>query len=118
MLSKFSIVFILNAFTVALITALSIEARFMIRDKFDRRDILQGSLYDRFSYFLHSIPYLIAKKFNLLTSKNTIPEFIKVIYLFIVTLLMYLFLFYFILFIFGYDITYYYYLGNFKFKSQ
>ena len=118
MLSTFSIVFILNSLCIALVTALSIEIRFMIEDKFNRQDIIHGNFYDNFSYYLHSIPYYFSKRFNLLTSKNTAPEYIKVLYLFIITFIIYLFIFYLILFLLGYRVTYFYYLGNFKFKLK
>ena len=118
----FTIGFIIQALIFATISTLSIETRFGISSTKEKPlpygDNFLKNLYKQFFYKLKTIPYDISTKLNILTSSGDVPEYIKLIYVFIISFLISVIVYHFFLLILGYKFIYKYFFGNLKIKKK
>lgn len=104
------IAFIINALVLASISSISIETRFAIDHTPTETDSISGKLF----YYLRILPYEIANLMGLRSKKGDIPEWIKLIYTFLITFIIALTVYHFFLTLLGYNKLYKYFFGNFS----
>jgi hypothetical protein len=104
--------FIVNAAILATINSISIETRFAIENSPNTKISSVDSVFTRLFYYLKILPYKFAEFFNLESKKGKIPDWIKLIYVYIITFLIALFVYHFFLSILGYKKLYKYFFGN------
>lgn len=109
---KFLLAFLINSIVVASITALSIEARFTINDSPDLEKIQKDGIMKKLLYYLHYLPYYISSKLEILKPGNKVPEFINVLYIFLITFVISILIYHLLLIILGKNNMYAFYFGN------
>ena len=109
----FLFAFLLNAAIVAAITALTVETRFAIH-RLPTNDIKENNILKNIRFQLLMIPYKFAQILGLQSKSGLIPEWIKLLYMFIVSFIVSLFVYYIFLGLFGYKKLWMYFFGNFK----
>ena len=114
---KYLIAFIINAFLIAAVSAISIETRFSIKEKKNKLRINNDTVIDTVLYYLHMFPYYISEKFGLLTHRQMVPEYINALYVFLITFFVALIVLHIILVIVGKGNMYHYYFGNIRLKN-
>tara|TARA_Y100000389_G_scaffold43904_1_gene38609 strand:+ start:6698 stop:7072 length:375 start_codon:yes stop_codon:yes gene_type:complete len=118
----FIIGFIIQALIFATISTLSIETRFGISSTKQKpiayQDNFFKNLYKQFFYKLKTIPYDISSKLNILTDAGDVPEYVKLIYVFIISFLISILVYHLFLLLLGYKFIYKYFFGNIKIKSK
>jgi len=117
----FIIGFIIQALIFATISTLSIETRFGISSTKQKpiayEDNFFKNIYKEFFYKLKTIPYDISSKLNILTDAGDVPEYIKLIYVFIISFCISIIVYHLFLLLLGYKFIYKYFFGNIKIKS-
>lgn len=114
---KYLLAFLINAFLIASISAISIETRFSIKERKNKLRINNDTVFDTILYYLHMIPHVISKKFGLLTQRQQVPEYINALYVFCITFIVALAVLHIILLIVGKSNMYHYYFGNINLKT-
>ena len=118
----FIIGFIIQALIFATISTLSIETRFGISSTKEKPlpydNNIFNNLYKQFFYKLRTIPYDISSKFNLLTDAGDVPEYIKLVYVFIISFSISIIVYHLFLLLLGYKFIYKYFFGNLKIKKK
>jgi len=109
----FLFAFLFNAAIVAAITALTVETRFAIH-RIPTNGVRENNILKKIHYELLMIPYRFAQILGLQSKSGLIPQWIKLLYLFIVSFIVALFVYYIFLGLFGYKKLWTYFFGNFK----
>ena len=109
---KFLFAFILNAIIVASITAFSIEARFTIKDNVNKIKIDKDNLMQKILYYLHALPYYISSRLDILKDGDKAPEYINIIYIFLITFIVAIFIYHIFFVVLGQKTIYSFYFGN------
>ena len=113
---KYLIAFIINAFLIAAVSAISIETRFSIKQSKNKLRINNDNIKDKILYHLHMFPYFISEKFGILTERQGIPEYINALYVFVITFIVVIIILHILLGLLGKTTMYHYYFGNIKLK--
>ena len=110
--TTYALAFIINAIVLATINSISIETRFAIQNSPNTKISSFQSIFTQIFYYLKIFPYKISNLLGVQTKKGDIPEWIKFLYIFILSFIIAISVYHFFLMILGYKKIYKYFFGN------
>jgi len=109
----FLFAFLINAAIVASISALTIETRFAIHT-LPTNGVEKNNIFKKIGFEILMIPYKFAQLLGLQSKLGIIPQWIKLLYIFIISFIIALLVYYIFLGLFGYKKLWRYFFGNFN----
>ena len=110
----YAIAFILNAAILAAISSISIETRFAIEHTPNVDVSSLDTFATRILYYIRILPYKFSTAFKLMDKSHNIPEWVKLLYTFLITFIIALLVYHVFLAVLGYKTVYKYFFGNLK----
>ena len=108
---SFFFAFLINAAIVASISALTIETRFAIH-RIPTNGDKETNIFKKIRFEILMLPYNFAKLLGLQSKLGEIPQWIKLLYIFIVSFIIALLVYYIFLGLFGYKKLWRFFFGN------
>lgn len=111
---SYAIAFIINAAILAAISSISIETRFAINHTPTNPILSMDTFTTKILYYIRILPYKFAAALKLTDKSHNIPEWVKLLYTFLITFIIALLVYHIFLIILGYKTVYKYFFGNLK----